>query len=93
MLKFVVTCLMVGLLSGCLAPKVIKQEALLFNDTVVNNPAVAQERLQVGDDTLFYGAAGDPQKPALVIMHGTPGSWQQYARYTCLLYTSDAADD
>ncbi len=74
-------------LSGCFAPKVIQQERILFRDMVENNTEVKRyflevdENLEIENRRLFYAAAGDDQKPGLIIIHGTPGSWNQYARY------------
>ena len=78
---FIAIAFLATLLSGCFPPKLIQQEHLLFTQTIANNPAISRQHLPQGQDSLFYGAAGDPQKPALIIIHGTPGSWQQYARY------------
>jgi pimeloyl-ACP methyl ester carboxylesterase len=70
------------LLSGCLSPPaVIEEEWAIFEEKVENNPSVERHTLAVGDHRLFYAAAGDAQKPTLMIMHGTPGNWHQYARY------------
>lgn len=76
-----VPLLAVMVLPACFAPKIIKQEQLLFKDVIVGNAQVTHNILEVGEDKLFYATAGDPQNPALIIMHGTPGNWQQYARY------------
>lgn len=69
------------LLGSCVVPEPIKQEQERFESQVVNNPKLSHYLLEVDDDRLHYVAAGDPQKPALIIIHGTPGSWQQYSRY------------
>jgi len=73
-------CLMFSL-SACILPEPLKKEQALFESQVVNNPILSHHLFEVEDDSLHYVAAGDPQKPALVIIHGTPGSWQQYSRY------------
>ena len=69
-------------LSGCLSPPdAIKKERVIFKEKVANDPTVQRHMLTVGEHRLFYAAAGDAQKPALIIIHGTPGNWHQYARY------------
>jgi len=68
-------------LSGCFAPKVIRQEHVLFEELIKGNDQVSRRTLKVGQDELFYAASGDPQKASLIIIHGTPGDWEQYARY------------
>ncbi|MFT6387305.1 MAG: pimeloyl-ACP methyl ester carboxylesterase [Cellvibrionaceae bacterium] len=68
-------------IAGCFVPKVINQEKILFNDLVANNDQVYRYTLENGQDRLFYAAAGDPKKPAIIVIHGTPGDWRQYARY------------
>ena len=68
-------------LPACLVPEEIKQERAFFQAHIENNPHLLRQTLTVGKDQLFYAAAGDEHKPALVIIHGTPGNWQQYARY------------
>ena len=80
--QFILSLLIVSsfILTAC-KPDVIKQEQILFAEMVRDNPAIQQQTLQVGQHRLFYAQAGDPALPALVIVHGTPGNWQQYARY------------
>lgn len=68
-------------LSACMLPEPLKKEQALFESEVVNNPLLSHHIFEVDNDTLHYAAAGDPQKPAMIIIHGTPGSWQQYSRY------------
>lgn len=79
--KVLFTTILFALLSACMMPEPLKKERALFESEVVNNPLLTHHLLEVDDDILHYAAAGDPQKPALVIIHGTPGSWQQYSRY------------
>ena len=68
-------------LAGCLAPKELEKEWELFDSIVVNNVEISRQYFEVDGDRLFYAAAGDSTKPALIIIHGTPGNWHQYARY------------
>jgi len=79
--RFLVLMPTVLFMVSCFAPKVIIQEQVLFNDLVANNDQVYRHTLEVGRDRLFYAASGDPKKPAIIIIHGTPGDWKQYARY------------
>lgn len=80
-LKGLLVVVLLGTLSACMMPEPIKKEQALFESEVMNNPSLSHHLFKVDDDTLHYAAAGDPQKPAMVIIHGTPGSWQQYSRY------------
>ncbi len=68
-------------LTGCLAPKELEEEWKFFETVVVDNVEVSRQYFEVDGDRLFYAAAGDKTKPALIIIHGTPGNWHQYARY------------
>lgn len=80
-LRFSVSMFFVASITACFAPKIIKQEQILFNELVANSDQVYRYTLNVDKNQLFYAASGDPKKPAIIIIHGTPGGWQQYARY------------
>lgn len=80
-LKGLAIAVLLSSLSACMMPEPLKQEQLLFEAKVLNNPSIIHHLFELNDDILHYAAAGNPQNPALIIMHGTPGSWQQYARY------------
>ncbi|MGH1486385.1 MAG: alpha/beta fold hydrolase [Cellvibrionaceae bacterium] len=81
-MKIIVALSVLLFLTGCLSPPaVIEEEWAIFEEKVEHNPAIKRATLNVGEHRLFYASAGDPQKPALIIMHGTPGNWHQYARY------------
>lgn len=67
--------------AGCSAPKELEKEWEIFDKVIVDNVEVSRQYFEVDGDRLFYAAAGDNTKPALVIIHGTPGDWRQYARY------------
>lgn len=69
------------LLSSCLVPKEIVEEKEIFNESIKENPLIKTHTITVDGDELFYAISGDPSKPSLIIIHGTPGSWEQYARY------------
>jgi pimeloyl-ACP methyl ester carboxylesterase len=68
-------------LVACFAPKELKKERELFDQKILNNVEINLNYFEVNGDRLFYASAGDPSRPALIIIHGTPGSWHQYARY------------
>jgi pimeloyl-ACP methyl ester carboxylesterase len=72
----------VFLLSGCMsAYKILEQEKKFFKKHVADNPSINQHSLSVAGGELFYTTSGDPQKPTLILIHGTPGDWEQHARY------------
>lgn len=68
-------------LTACFAPKELEKEWEIFDKTIINNVEIDRHYFEVDGDRLFYAAAGDFAKPALIIIHGTPGNWHQYARY------------
>ncbi len=80
-MKILFYLLLPVLLSGCLGREVIAEEREQLKALVESNTSLSHHFLQVGENTLHYASHGDPQKPALIIVHGTPGDWQQYARY------------
>lgn len=69
------------LLSSCFKPGLFKQEQLLFQQLIENNRSIERHTLTVEGNQLFYAASGNSQNPGLIIIHGTPGNWEQYARY------------
>jgi len=75
------SALLLSALLACSAPEIIQQERQWVNDQLMNNPQIRKQTLNYQGNTLFYASNGDPAKPALIIIHGTPGSWHQYARY------------
>lgn len=79
-LHLLILSIVVCLLSAC-KPDVIKAEQTMFEQQVANHPDIIKETLRFEGHQLFYARAGDTDKPSLVIVHGTPGDWQQYARY------------
>lgn len=80
-MKFVVLAFCVLFLVGCSGRNVIEQENRYVQLNIENNPAIKHYHLNVDGHTLHYAANGDHRKPALIIVHGTPGSWRQYSRY------------
>lgn len=69
------------LLTACSGRNIIEQEYRYVQLNIENNPAIKHHYLQVDGHVLHYAANGDINKPAMVIVHGTPGSWRQYSRY------------
>ncbi len=69
------------LLTACSTPDIIVQEWEYVDDVLQQHPDVKHHYIERPQYRLHYAVAGDPHKPALVIIHGTPGDWQQYARY------------
>lgn len=69
------------LVLGCSDRNVISQEEAYVAQTIDQHPDITHHYLPVNGHILHYAAHGDSRKPALVIIHGTPGSWRQYARY------------
>jgi len=64
--------LTVALLSACVPP---------YSQTTPPDPAPAHSTYEVGERTIHYAAAGDPQNPLVLVIHGTPGSWHAFRRY------------
>jgi pimeloyl-ACP methyl ester carboxylesterase len=70
------------LISGCMsATDVFKEEKAFFDQYVANNPILKQHSIETDNGQLFYVATGDPQKASLILIHGTPGGWDQQGRY------------
>jgi pimeloyl-ACP methyl ester carboxylesterase len=64
--------------SGCTMPPYDKAaiEAKLQGD---RKPAFHE--LTVGGRTIFYAETGDPARPPVAFIHGTPGSWMAFGGY------------
>lgn len=80
-MKFLYLLCLPILLSGCFGRDVITAEREHVDRLINNNDHISHHYLLIQGNTLHYAANGDPKKPALIIVHGTPGDWQQYARY------------
>ncbi|MFT6101774.1 MAG: pimeloyl-ACP methyl ester carboxylesterase [Granulosicoccus sp.] len=76
----------VFLLSSCSSREVFLQQEKITRQVLLDNPDMQHSYLMVDGHTLHYIINGDRHKPALVIIHGTPGDWRQYSRY---LFNSD----
>jgi pimeloyl-ACP methyl ester carboxylesterase len=77
---------MIVLVSSCSSREVFQQQEKITRQVLLDNPGVHHRYLTVDGHTLHYIVNGDQHKPALVIIHGTPGDWRQYSRY---LFNSD----
>lgn len=80
-MRLLLILLCVSAIVACSNRDVIVQEGKYVNKNIESHPHILHHQLWVGNDVLHYAAHGDPKKPALIIIHGTPGSWKQYARY------------
>ena len=68
-------------LLACSKPDIFVQEQQFFDQQVVNNPAIETRYLERGDFKLRYASAGMSDAPVIVYLHGTPGGWDNGARY------------
>jgi len=69
-----------AVLIGCSAPDVIVEERSLIA-SILKEKMIQHSYLNIDGHQLHYVANGDVKRPALVIIHGTPSDWRQYARY------------
>ena len=67
-------------IAACSTRNILVEEDKFVKNTVYNHPDIEHHNLQVGEHNLHYAINGDANKPAFVIIHGTPSSWEQYAR-------------
>jgi len=68
-------------LQACSKPDIFVEEERFF-EAEVKDSAVIQERyLRQGDFRLKYVSAGSRSGPVVVYLHGTPGGWDNGARY------------
>jgi len=68
-------------LVACSDRHIIEQERKFTETIMANNPSLQSHSLSVDGHQLHYVANGQYDKPALIIIHGTPGDWRQYSRY------------
>ncbi len=78
LLSIIIACC---LLPACFMPNIFEQEAEHFDTQVRENTAITHDYIQQQDFKLFFASAGAVDKPAVVFIHGTPGSWRAGARY------------
>ncbi|MDM3871191.1 alpha/beta fold hydrolase [Porticoccus sp. W117] len=63
------------LVTACSTSQVFREHRQFFNQHVAGNDDIHFHRIHGPDGVLHYASAGDSQLPALVLIHGTPGSW------------------
>lgn len=79
-LTFIIVFLSLLIIS-CSSRSVFEQQEKITQQVLQANPDIQHTYLSVDEHVLHYVANGDNKKPALIIVHGTPGDWQQYSRY------------
>ena len=51
-------------------------------EALINGPnPPTYHQYEIVGRSMHYAAVGDPQKPLIVFVHGTPGSWEAFAGY------------
>lgn len=68
-------------LHGCFMPAVFEQEEAYFAAHVRGNAAITHGYIAGQNSKLFFASAGAIDNPAVVFIHGTPGSWRDGARF------------
>ena len=79
--KFARLLILAMLLSGCSQPEIFVQEQLFFETEVQDNPLIEKRQVEYTGFKLNYAHSGKLNAPALVYLHGTPGGWDNGARY------------
>lgn len=79
--KYVVVLALVSLLQACSPPDVFVQEQQFFDQQVKNNSEIDVNYLELQGAKVKYVSAGSRNRPAVVYIHGTPGGWDNGARY------------
>jgi len=72
--------LFLSLLLGC-APSILKKEYDDVNEYYETHDKPEYQFSRYGTLNLRYLESGDPSKPAVVFIHGTPGTWTAFASY------------
>jgi len=67
--------------SACGKPGIFVEEARFFEAEVRGNSGLSVTDFQLDDFNLKYASSGDSTKPAVIYLHGTPGGWDNGARY------------
>lgn len=78
--KFFLLMMLFSVLA-CSDRNIIQQERQYVANNIDRNIELEHHYLTVDGHRLHYVMNGDPTLPALIIIHGTPGDWRQYARY------------
>lgn len=76
-------CLLLLLLTltGCSMPEVFVQEQKYFDEQVTGNQIVDVLKKEQEGFALQFARSGNVSAPAIVYIHGTPGGWDNGARY------------
>jgi pimeloyl-ACP methyl ester carboxylesterase len=81
MIKIYFAFILLALLVACSGRDIIIEGREHTERSLSNNPPLQHHQLLMGENKLHYAANGNSKNPALIIIHGTPGSWRQYAAY------------
>lgn len=73
--------LLLTILTACSRPETLVQEQLYFDEQVVGHRAVEVLKIRRQGFALQYARSGNVKAPAIVYIHGTPGGWDNGARY------------
>jgi len=69
------------IVSACGKAGIFVEESRFFEAVVRGNSALNEAYFRQGDFNLKYVSSGDSAKPAVIYLHGTPGGWDNGARY------------
>ena len=70
-------CLLLG---GCLCPAEMDEHNNFLQTMVLDNPAISEAKLPIGDHALYYRSVGNAKQAVVLWIHGTPGSWSDIGR-------------
>lgn len=62
-------------------PQVLKQERQFVREQVVGSDLIAHRVVGPEARPVHFVQSGKPDRPAIVLIHGTPGGWQHMARF------------
>lgn len=72
---------LVVLLTACSKPETLVREQQYFDQQVAGNANIERVTIAQAGFTLKYARSGNRQAPAIIYIHGTPGGWDNGARY------------
>jgi len=64
---------------GCLVSSLVIAQP--YQRPQVQSPAIKFNSINAGNDSLSYAYSGNIDKPGVLFIHGTPGSWPAFERY------------
>jgi len=79
--RIIVFMVLAAFLQACSKPDLFVEEERFFEAEVKGNAALQESYLQQGGFRLRYVSAGSHSGPTIVYLHGTPGGWDNGARY------------